>query len=368
MSLELGQPGSGGIDRVGRMDRRQVLAAGLGLPFLLGGSDARARDPIYIADMHSHLFFFGANSAAARPLGASMAAGNATLVAWSLVGDLLWLRPTAQGLKQKGAPKGKEAVTWFEDELGRIKQHLEGQGLKAVQTPDDVDRALKGEPRVVLAIEGASFLDGDLAQLKHAYDLGVRHVQLVHYIKNATGDFQTERPTHNGLSAFGKEVVEECNRLGILVDLAHATGDVVNQALATSKAAMVWSHSSVTRTAKPNWSMPSTQARQLTLEAAKAIADKGGVIGLWALRSDVGATPEAYADRLSEMADWLGEDHVGFGTDMNALSGPAIADYAGLRRVVEQWERRKVPEARIRKIAIENYARVLKQALAARSA
>ena len=65
------------------------------------------------------------------------------------------------------------------------------------------------------------------------------------------------------------------------------------------------------------------------------------MVGLWALRSDVGATPEAYADRLSEMADWLGEDHVAFGTDMNALSGPAITDYADLRRVVEHWERRK---------------------------
>ena len=352
-----------------RMDRRQLLAAGLSAPFLLGGGGrAHAKEPIYIADMHSHLFFFGDNSAASRPLGASMAAGKATLVAWSLVGDLLWLRPTAQGLKQKGAPKAGAALEWFEQELSRIKQHIAGQGLKIVQTNADVDLALKGEPHVVLAIEGASFVDGDLGQLKRAFELGVRHIQLVHYIKNTIGDFQTERPSHNGLSSFGKTVVEECNRLGILIDLAHATGDVVSQALGLSKAPMVWSHSSVTRTSKPNWSMPTGKARQLTLETAKAIAAKGGVVGLWALRSDVGATPEAYAERLSEMADWLGEDHVGFGTDMNALAGPAIADYVGLRRVVETWERRNVPEARIRKIAIENYARVLKQALTGRSA
>ena len=134
----------------------------------------------------------------------------------------------------------------------------------------------------------------------------------------------------------------------------------MTQALAISKVPMVWSHSSVTRTRKPQWTMPVTQARQLSLEGAKAIAAQGGVVGLWALRSDVGQTPEAYGDRLSEMADWLGEDHVAFGTDMNGLIAPLMTSYADLRRVVDHLERRKMSEARIRKLAIENYARVLK--------
>ena len=63
-----------------------------------------------------------------------------------------------------------------------------------MRTPEDVDRALKGEPHVVLAIEGASSFDDGAGQIKAAYDLGVRHVQLVHYIKNTIGDFQTEKP------------------------------------------------------------------------------------------------------------------------------------------------------------------------------
>ena len=53
----------------------------------------------------------------------------------------------------------------------------------------------------------------------------------MHYIRNALGDFQTERPQHGGLTELGKKVVQECNRLGILVDLAHATADAVTQAL-----------------------------------------------------------------------------------------------------------------------------------------
>jgi membrane dipeptidase len=349
------------------MDRRQLLKAGLAWPLAFAGG-ALAKEPIFIGDMHFHLLFLGPNPAALNPLGKNMAGGKATLVAWSLVGDLPWMAVTPRGFKQKSVPKAGETVTWFQAELARIKAHIAEQNLKIVKTPEDVDLALKGDPHVVLSVEGASFLDDGVAQLQAAYDAGIRHIQLVHYIRNAIGDFQTERPEHGGLSDQGKKVVQECNRLGILVDLAHSTPDAVTQALAVSKAPMVWSHSSVTRTRKPQWMMSVTQARQLSLEGAKAIAAQGGVVGLWALRSDVGQTPEAYADRLSEIADWLGEDHAAFGTDMNGLIAPLFASYADLRRVVDYWEQRRMSESRIRKLAIENYARVLKQAMAARQA
>jgi len=318
--------------------------------------------------MHFHLLFIGPNPAASNPLARNLAGGRATLVAWSLVGDLPWMGVTPRGFKQKSVPKPGETVTWFQAELARVKAHIAEQNLKIVKGPADVDLALKGDPHVVLSVEGASFLDDDPSQLQAAYDAGIRHIQLVHYIRNTIGDFQTEKPQHGGLSDQGKKVVQECNRLGILVDLAHSTPDAVTQALAISKVPMVWSHSSVTRTRKPQWMMSVTQARQLSLEGAKAIAAKGGVVGLWALRSDVGQTPEAYADRLSEMADWLGEDHAAFGTDMNGLLGPVLTSYADLRRVVDYWEQRRMSESRIRKLAIENYGRVLKQAMAARQA
>jgi membrane dipeptidase len=352
------------------MNRRRFLLAGLAAPFVLR-SVARAgddRNRVAIGDMHAHLFFFGPNGAQKRPLARTMAGGNATLVAWSLVGDLPWLRRSARGLRQKGAPEPGEALAWFKDEVGRIKRHIAEQGLKIVLTPEDVDRALAGEPHVVLSVEGASFLETDTAALSAAYELGIRHLQLVHYVGNPLGDFQTAEPQLGGLTPLGKEVVAECNRLGILVDLAHASREAVAQALAIAKVPMVWSHGSVTRTGHPHWSMPATKARQLRLEDAQAVADRGGVVGLWALRSDVGGTIAAYADWLAEMADWLGEDHAAFGTDMNAISNPPIADYADLQRVVAHWRRAAMPETRIRKLAIENYARVLKQALAAKPA
>lgn len=354
------------------MDRRQLLIGAMATPLAAASGSsvlAEGSSPVFIGDMHYHLFFFGKRPAEINPLRRTMRAGNATLVSWSLVGDVPWLRPAKGGFKQKGLPKSPdESMTWFDQELARIKKHLSEQRVKVARTTDDLDLALKGDPHVVLSVEGATFVEGDLAPLQKAYDEGIRHIQLVHYIRNPIGDFQTERPEHQGLTDFGKDVIAECNRLGILIDLAHCTSKAVEQALEASKAPMVWSHSSVTKDRTPTWSMPVWQARQLTLESAKAIAAKGGVVGLWALRSDVGRSVEAYADRMSQMADWLGEDHVAFGTDLNALANPVIASYADLQRVVRHWQRQQMDAARIRKLAIENYANVLRKAFAARTA
>ncbi len=351
------------------MDRRRFVVAALASPFGLAGK-AVARDPIYIGDMHFHLFFFGRKPASSHPLARNMAAGNATLVSWSLVADVPWLRPTGGGFKQKGEPKAGEAAGWFKAEMGRVQRHIAEQKLKIVKTPEDIDRALGGDPHVVLSVEGAGFVDGDLSQLRVAYDLGIRHVQLVHFIRNQIGDMQTEKPQHNGLTEFGKQVVLECNRLGILVDLAHCSEAVVRQALAVSKVPMVWSHSSVQRSRWLQWQWSSLpwHARQLPYGVAKAITEHGGVIGLWALSADVGKTVESYADRFAELADWFGEDHVAFGTDMNGIASPALANYSDVRRVVHLLEQRKFGDARIRKLAIENYARVLRLAFRARSA
>jgi membrane dipeptidase len=276
-----------------------------------------------------------------------------------------WISGGVGGIHQIGTPKSGRASEWLKAELGRVKSHIAEQNLKIVSTAADLDRALAGEPHVVLSVEGASFLDDGLAGLKWAHDAGIRHIQLVHYIRNAIGDFQTEAPVHGGLTPFGREVVLECNRLGILVDLAHSTAEAVQQTLDLSSVPAVWSHSSVARTGTPDWKLTPWRARQLGLDEARAIAAKGGVIGLWGFRRDVGATVEAYAERLIEMASWLGDDHVAFGTDMNGISSSSIATYADLRRALSYMESRGVDRARLQKIAIGNYVRVLRLAMEA---
>ena len=342
------------------MDRRGFLAGALASPILFGGR-AVAQTPIFTGDMHFHSFF-AESKYHSRPLAPTLAAGNASLVAWSLVGDLLWF--DVKTYKQKSVPKPGEALGWFQRELGRIKEHLAGQKIKILRAPADVDLALRGQPHIVLAVEGASFIEADARHVKTAYDLGVRHLQLVHYTRNAIGDIQTEPADHQGLTKLGKQVVGECNRLGILIDLAHSTEAAVVDALSISRAPMVWSHGSVTRGAPASASAQVWRRRQLSLDTAKEIARKGGVVGLWGLTVDVGKTVEAYADRMIELADWLGDDHVAFGTDINGL-GPfsVLSGYGDIRRVIDHWQRQGVDEARIRKLAIGNYARVLKAAL-----
>ncbi len=186
----------------------------------------------------------------------------------------------------------------------------------------------------------------------------------MHYTRNSIGDIQTEPATHPGLTDVGKQVVRECNRLGVLIDVAHCTEAAIRDALSISQAPLVWSHGSVTRGPQASATAPVWRRRQLSLDTAKAIAGKGGVVGLWSLNVDVGKTAETYADRMLELAEWLGEDHVAFGTDINGL-GPfsVLTGYGDVRRMVEHWQRRGIADARIRKLAIGNYARVLKAAL-----
>jgi membrane dipeptidase len=349
------------------LTRRQTIGAGLSLPFASPSqAETPASAPIAIADMHFHSFF-GGSRYHARPIAETLASAGATLVAWALVGDLKWFE--ARGTyPQTGVPTPAEARGWFKREAARVKAHVAEQGLELALTAGDVDRAMAGRPHIVLAVEGATFITRP-DDVKLALDAGVRHLQLVHFIASPLGDFQTRPATHDGLTGLGREVIAECNRLGILVDLAHASPATAQAALSASKAPVVWSHSSVTRGGRPHPGQIVWRARQLALEDAKAIAAAGGVVGLWMLDLDVGKGPEAYARRLVEAAEWLGDEHVAFGTDFNGLGAHAgLTSFAELREVVAIWQRLGVPERRVRRIAGENYARVLKRAMSGRQA
>lgn len=352
------------------MRRRDLLLGGLCLS-VAGSSTAQAQRtkaparPVYISDMHFHSFF-GDSVYHSRPVGKALADGGATLVSWSMSGDQLWFSARDQ-YRQHGIPKPAEVRGWVERELGRIKAHMQEQGLRPALTPADVDAALAGEPRIVLTIEGTYFVERP-EDVRLVYDAGVRHLQLVHFIKGPLGDFQTQPRVHGALTELGRGVVAECNRLGILVDLAHAAPATLQGALEASKVPIIWSHGSVTRGPAPHPGLITWKARQLTLEQAKAIAKAGGVVGLWAQSNDIGEAVESYAGRLLQLADWLGDRHVAFGTDINGLGRNAtLTSYSDVRRVVGHWQRRGVEDGRIRRIASENYARVLKQAMAART-
>jgi membrane dipeptidase len=118
----------------------------------------------------------------------------------------------------------------------------------------------------------------------------------------------------NGLTAFGADVIKESERLGIVVDLAHAAQGAVEGALKVGSGPLVFSHTAL-NTAAGRGNNPGMLPRLLTREHAKAVADANGVVGVWHLF----ATTKEYVAEVREMIDVIGIDHVAIGTDTSMV-------------------------------------------------
>ena len=352
------------------MNRRDLIRASSAM--LLGiapWSRAQARKSV-LADMHSH---FGMHLP--RPFGLDMRQHmektGTTLLAWAIVDDGRWIVRGPSGLAQRKQPQAGELWAYFQSRAAEFQAKLTEWKLAMALTPADVDAAAAGEPRVLLATEAANFLEGRLDRVAAAHAMGVRHLQLVHYIANPIGDYQTAEPKHGGLTRFGIDVVQECKRLGIVVDLAHGTPALVDAAMAASDLPMVWSHSWISHEGGP-WNGAAYLARSLALPVARKIAARGGVVGLWSVRMTAGdaqyrvRTSGSYADEIVRMCDLIGPDHVAFGTDLEGV-GPdrALTDYGDLRDVADSLLKRGLGESALEGVLFGNYARVVKRAMAA---
>lgn len=346
--------------------RRDVLIAGAALFGAGLSAPARAAPPPPIADMHSHRGIFRGSKVRLRD---EMNASGVRLVAWALVDDSPWTQSTSLGVTQKGVPAPGEPWNWFRQRQAEIDARLFEWGLPKALTPADLDAAMAGEPRVVLASEAANFLEGDASRLAQAHAWGLRHLQLVHYIDSPLGDIQTVAPRHgSALPAPAGEVIAECQRLGILLDLAHCAPATVDAVLDAAPAPVVWSHSWI-RPGGGRWHEPANLARALSPEQARKIAARGGVVGLWSVRSRDRSYPVnsvgTYADEILRMVDLLGPRAVGFGTDLDgAGSNPVLVDYADLRAVADRLATLGLAEGTLADVCGGNYVRILKQAMA----
>ena len=265
-----------GLSRRGLL---QATAAWLAI----GCGAARAQSTrVPLADMHSHYGLI-TRSLATSGLADELRNQRVALMAWKLVSDGPWLREGKTGIEVVRTPEPGQLAATFDTRIARMKAYLREQRLKTVLTAADVDAciAANGEPGIVLASEGAHFLEGRVDNLKAARDKGLRHLQLVHFLPSPVGDNQTLKPVHDGLSAIGKSLVEACNAQHMLIDLAHASMDVVEQAVQISKAPLIWSHGWVGRAAGRWLDATTYQQRRMSISHAKMIADKGGVVGLW---------------------------------------------------------------------------------------
>ena len=147
-------------------------------------------------------------------------------------------------------------------------------------------------------------------------------LQLLHYAQDVIGDLQTEQAVYDGLSSVGTEIVREMNRLGMVIDVAHASYKTVLDVVEVSETPLILSHSQLKRGEKRH-------PRLLNPQHAEVIAATGGVIGMWpsGFNNDTFAD---FVDNTMRMIDLVGVEHVGLGTDMDSNYRPVFDSYTQL--------------------------------------
>lgn len=264
----------------------------------------------------------------AEALASAQRAGMSA-VGFSTVADLVVLGPDSEGGLHAMRPFAPgEAYADHERQLSGLIELIERADGRLVRTAADIEAARgDGTAAVILTCEGGDFLEGKLDRLAEAHERGVSSLTLVHYRVNDLGDIQTEEPVHGGLTAFGREVVEEANRLGVVIDCAHATSSVTRQVVEYSSAPVMISHSHLDHAEHHH-------PRLLSDDHAQVVADAGGVIGAWPA-GITSATLGDFIDEIVRLVDVVGVDHVAIGTDMDANYRPVLTHYDQFGAVAE---------------------------------
>ncbi len=324
-----------------RPNRRAFLALGaaLGLAACATGRSSgqsapgeadstpwQASEGVVTIDMHSHAGRITVSRDPAigarrpfTPVGAPMIAGGMNVVCLAIVTDTLVTRVSADRRRFEAwrKPEPGELYKLSQDEFARAKALVEHERMDIVTHAGALMSSNAKAPRAIIAAEGADFLEGRLDRVDEAFALhNLRHLQLTHYRVNELGDIQTEPPVHGGLTDFGADVVRRCNALGIVVDVAHGTFDLVKRAAAVTTKPLVLSHTALA-------TRPNGRSRLISADHARAVADTGGVIGVWP-NSTTFHDLQDMAHGFRRMADVVGVDHVGLGTDMLGFISPPV--------------------------------------------
>ena len=272
--------------------------------------------------------------------------------------------------------------------------------LALALTAAEVERAMaEGKVASLLGMEGGHSIDGNLAVLRQMYDLGARYMTLTHSKNTPWADSATAAPQHGGLTEFGRDVVREMQRIGMLVDLSHVSEATMLDTLEVAGAPVIFSHSGAYgATAHP---------RNVPDRVLERLRDNGGIVMIVALpayvsetRRQWGAASEAEKKRLetlhpgdpdavkrgqeawkaanpepvatvADMADHVdrvrqvaGIDHIGVGGDYDGMAtGPAgMEDVAGYPALFAELARRGYSQADLEKNASRNMLRVMKAA------
>jgi membrane dipeptidase len=268
-----------------------------------------------VVDLHAHPGRFTRLATGELPVGAiaEMREAGVTCALFAAVGDGPVIRREPRGIRNFRDPEPGELRRSTLGQLERVRVRAREGALGLVLAPGDFARlSAEGLAVALLAVEGGDPLEGDARYVRELHRIGVRSIQLMHYRINELGDIQTEKPRHGGLTRAGGDVVAEMNRLGMLVDAAHASPDTLRAILAASRAPVIVSHTG------PAELRPF--ARHLSDDLLRAVAARGGVIGVWPLTRRHPAPLDQFLADLRHVKDVAGIDHTAFATDMTGMS------------------------------------------------
>ena len=254
----------------------------------------------------------------------------------------------------------KNWLTYAADGLGYVLHDLETSGADAVivKTAQDLlDAKAAGRPALLLAIEHADVVERSLNVLRILYEIGVRALGLTHNVSSWAADGNAEARDGVGLTPFGRALVREMNRLGMVVDLAHVSPSAFFSALEIGDKPVIFSHG--------NCRALCDHPRNLTDDQLRALAQNGGVIGLSFVPMFVdesAPTLERFLDHVDHVAQVAGIETLALGSDFDG-GGTLLPDALGLTQVVEGLLGRGYGEAELRAMLGENAMRVLRAVL-----
>ena len=301
-----------------------------------------------------------------------------------------------------GPPAVKKAMDLIDSV--REAARLHPNDLTIATTAAEIRQAAAAHKiAALMGMEGGHMIDDDLRLLRLYAALGVRYLTLTHFKNNNWADSSTDKPAHNGLTPFGKDVVRELNRLGVMVDISHVADKTFYDAIEVSKAPVIASHSSCRAIDKHPRNMTDDMLRALAKnggvvminyevsflsEEYRVASDKatGGVVAqLAALSKKCGGDEacstlesaridrEAMKNGTMPMVTWekiiehidravkvAGVDHVGLGSDFDGATMPfGMDDASKMPRITEALLKKGYSDQDIQKILGGNILRVM---------
>ena len=299
---------------------------------------------------------------------------------------------------------GDAAIRETLEQIDIVRRLLKAypRDLALARTADDIVRVHKsGKVASLIGVEGGHQMGGSMAALRSYYELGARYMTLTHFKDNEFADSATDDPKYGGLNDFGRAVVHEMNRLGMLVDLAHVSPDTMRDAIETTKAPVIFSHSDARALSDHPRNVPDDILAMLPanggvvmvnfytghlsepyrLWSAEHSAEQARLDSLYVGQPKIRETkmkeweaahpaPKAeiglIADHIEHIVKIAGHDHVGLGGDLDGIgyedAPPGMNSVSGYPLLFAELIRRGWNDKDLGKLAGGNLLRVLRRA------